>query len=57
MYERWKVLDNVFRMKWEIKAIPTMIRYRRVDGRVKEMGRLVEGELVDEKKYDEFVSG
>lgn len=35
--------------------MPTLVRYQRVDGEVKETGRLVEGELLDEKKMRNLV--
>ncbi|KAL0936362.1 Thioredoxin domain-containing protein C21C3.12c [Colletotrichum truncatum] len=46
----WKVPTNVYRTKWNVNNVPTIVRYQRVDGQVKETGRLVEGEILDEKR-------
>jgi hypothetical protein len=56
IFFRWKALDNVYRKVWGVNAIPTLIRYQRVDGEVTETGRLVEAEVIDEKKFLSFVS-
>jgi hypothetical protein len=47
----------VHRTKWNVNAVPTLVRYQRIDGEVKETGRLVEGELLDQKKLKELVAG
>jgi hypothetical protein len=52
---RWKVPDNVYRKDWGLKAIPTLIRYQRVNGEVTATGRLVETEVSDEEKLLRFV--
>ncbi|KAF2443287.1 hypothetical protein P171DRAFT_333572, partial [Karstenula rhodostoma CBS 690.94] len=51
----WKDLSNVHRTKWNVNAVPTLVRYQRVGDEVKETGRLVEGELLDQKKLKELV--
>ncbi|OLN97158.1 Thioredoxin domain-containing protein C21C3.12c [Colletotrichum chlorophyti] len=51
----WKVPTNVYRTKWNINNVPTLVRYERVDGEVRETGRLVEGEILDEQRLKEFV--
>ncbi|KAL6704497.1 hypothetical protein ACN47E_008126 [Coniothyrium glycines] len=53
----WKDLDNVHRKKWNINAVPTLVRFQRVDGRIRETGRLVEGELLVERKLTSLTSG
>jgi hypothetical protein len=55
MRDRWKDLGNVYRTKWEVKAVPQLVRYERVDGEVKATGKLVENEVNDEEKLAEFV--
>lgn len=52
---RWKVPDNVYRKDWGLKAIPTLIRYQRVNGEVTATDRLVETEVSDEDKLLRFV--
>lgn len=56
-WSRWKSLDNVYRKKWAVSAVPTLVKFERVDGRVIETGRLVESELVDEKNLRTFIKG
>ncbi|KAJ4371873.1 hypothetical protein N0V86_008427 [Didymella sp. IMI 355093] len=52
----WKDLGNVYRTKWEVKAVPQLVRYERVDGEIKATGKLVENEVNDDEKLAEFVS-
>ncbi|KAF1966884.1 hypothetical protein BU23DRAFT_420101, partial [Bimuria novae-zelandiae CBS 107.79] len=52
----WKDLTNIYRKKWNVHSVPTLIRYQRIDGEVKETGRLVEADLLDQKKLTELVS-
>lgn len=35
--------------------MPTLVRYQRVDGEVKETGRMMEDGILDEKKLYEFI--
>jgi hypothetical protein len=51
---RWKEMNNVYRKVWGINAVPTLVRYQRVDGIVTATGRLVEGEIMDENKLFGF---
>jgi hypothetical protein len=41
---------------WNITAIPTLVRYQRIDDLVTATGRLVEGEMMDDKKFAAFLS-
>ncbi|KAF1925900.1 uncharacterized protein M421DRAFT_423186 [Didymella exigua CBS 183.55] len=52
----WKDLGNVYRTKWEVKAVPQLVRYQRVDGEIRATGKLVEDEVNDDKKLGEFVN-
>ncbi|KAH8651435.1 hypothetical protein BX600DRAFT_473564 [Xylariales sp. PMI_506] len=52
----WKVPTNVFRTKWNVHNVPTIVRYGRVDGQVKETGRLVESEILDAGKLQKLIS-
>jgi len=52
---RWKKTDNTFRVDWDVHNVPVLVRYQRVDGKVKETGRLVEDEILDEKKLYELI--
>ncbi|EED19647.1 hypothetical protein TSTA_029240 [Talaromyces stipitatus ATCC 10500] len=53
----WRDTTNVYRTKWNVRNLPTLARYERVDGKVKEVGRLVEGEILDSKRLKEFING
>lgn len=64
---RWKNPHNVFRTQWNIHNVPVLVRYElvavAVEGnttttkQVKEVGRLVEGEILDERRLQELVYG
>ncbi|KAL4758361.1 uncharacterized protein BDW70DRAFT_142012 [Aspergillus foveolatus] len=51
----WRDLSNVYRTKWNVNNVPTLVRFENVNGTVKETGRLVEGDILDRKKLGEFV--
>lgn len=53
---RWRIPTNVFRTTWSIHNVPTLVRYQRVDGDVKETGRLVEGEILVEQRLKHLLS-
>lgn len=53
----WKSPTNIYRTAWNVQAIPCLVRYERVDGEIREVGRLVEGELLDEARVRGFVRG
>ncbi|KAL4900118.1 hypothetical protein BDW74DRAFT_103678 [Aspergillus multicolor] len=53
----WKEPTNVFRTKWNVTNVPTLVRFESVDGKAKETGRLVEAEILDRKKLGELVFG
>ncbi|OHW92574.1 DUF953 domain-containing protein [Colletotrichum incanum] len=52
----WKISTNVFRTKWNVHNVPTIVRYQRLDGEVRETGRLVEDEILDEKRLKDLIS-
>lgn len=61
---RWKNPHNVFRTQWNIHNVPVLVRYELVGEntatttkQVKEVGRLVEGEILDERRLQELVYG
>ncbi|KAK1638474.1 hypothetical protein BDP81DRAFT_371946 [Colletotrichum phormii] len=54
--EIWRVPTNVFRTKWNVNNVPTIVRYELSDGEVKETARLVEGEILDEKRLRLLIS-
>jgi hypothetical protein len=50
MFCRWRDQKNVFRTTWNVNNVPALVRYERVDGVTKEVGRLIEGEILDGEK-------
>ncbi|KAL3478568.1 hypothetical protein BJX99DRAFT_256464 [Aspergillus californicus] len=53
----WKEPSNVYRTTWNVHNVPTLVRFEKQDGRVREVGRLVEGEILDSKRLKAFVTG
>ncbi|CCF35454.1 hypothetical protein CH063_01310 [Colletotrichum higginsianum] len=51
----WKIPTNVFRTKWNVHNVPTLVRYQRLGGEVRETGRLVEAEILDERRLKELI--
>ena len=54
-HARYKSPDNIYRTKWNINSIPTLVRYERIYNEVKETSRLVEGELLDTKRISDLI--
>ena len=46
----------MYRKVWGVNAIPALVRFQRADGVVAETGRLVEAEIMDEKKLLSLLS-
>ncbi|KAL4785951.1 hypothetical protein BJX76DRAFT_346559 [Aspergillus varians] len=53
----WRNLCNVYRSKWNVNSVPTLVRYERVDGAVEEVGRLTEGQILDRARLEKLVYG
>ncbi|KAM0690846.1 hypothetical protein Q7P36_009615 [Cladosporium allicinum] len=51
----WRDPKNVFRTTWNVNNVPALVRYERVDGVTKEVGRLIEGEILDGEKLGGLV--
>ena len=56
MKSRWRDPNNVFRTKWNVNNVPTLVRYERVDGKVKETGRLTENEILDGQQLQALIN-
>lgn len=55
---RWRRPTNVYRTRWNIKGVPTMVRYREVDGEVTEDGRFEGSDVLGvEAMLDSLVAG
>ncbi|CAI4212365.1 unnamed protein product [Parascedosporium putredinis] len=55
--DEWRQNTNPVRTKWNVHNIPTVVRYQRVDGKIQETGRLVEGEILNERKLSALIKG
>ena len=53
---RWKDPNNVFRTVWKVHNVPALLRFEKTSEGVKEVGRLIEGEILDEKRLSSLVS-
>ncbi|KAF2164073.1 hypothetical protein M409DRAFT_68016 [Zasmidium cellare ATCC 36951] len=53
----WKDPKNVFRTKWNVHNTPTLVRFEKVGDAVKEVGRLVEGEILDQERLQKLIQG
>ncbi|KAH5734185.1 hypothetical protein HBI17_203330 [Parastagonospora nodorum] len=51
-----EVPGSRFRSDWDIPYVPTLVRYERTDGSVKEISRLVEGELLNEVQVRSLIA-
>ncbi|KAI8195994.1 Thioredoxin domain-containing protein [Colletotrichum sp. SAR 10_65] len=51
----WKVPTNVYRTKWDVHNVPTIVRYQLVNGEIKETGRLVEGDILDKGRLQALI--
>lgn len=53
---RWRVPTNKYRTVWNVNNVPTLVRFGFVDGEVRETGRLLEGEILQEKRLRQLLS-
>jgi hypothetical protein len=52
---RWKDPSNTYRTDWKVSGVPTLVRYERVDGKVKDVGRITEVEILDKEQFGNFI--
>lgn len=48
---------NVFRQKWVVSSVPTLVKFEKENGGLREVGRLVEGEILDQQKLKALIDG
>ena len=53
---RWKDPKNVFRTQWKVNNVPALVRFEKTGEGVKEVGRLIEGEILDQERLDRLLS-
>ncbi|CRG89212.1 hypothetical protein PISL3812_06248 [Talaromyces islandicus] len=51
----WKDPSNTYRTDWKVSGVPTLVRYERVDGKVKDVGRITEVEILDQEQFKNFI--
>jgi hypothetical protein len=54
---RWREPTNVFRQKWNVNSVPTLARFEVKESKVQEVGRLVEEEILDQKRLQALIGG
>ncbi|KAH7324185.1 hypothetical protein B0I35DRAFT_406022 [Stachybotrys elegans] len=50
----WRNPANPFRTTWNVQNIPTLVRFQRIGGEIKETGRLVESEILRKDLLEAF---
>ncbi|KAM0723077.1 hypothetical protein Q7P37_001277 [Cladosporium fusiforme] len=51
----WKDSKNVFRTNWNVNNVPALVRFEKAGDTVKEIGRLIEGEILDEERRQQLL--
>ncbi|GAO14181.1 uncharacterized protein UV8b_08027 [Ustilaginoidea virens] len=51
----WRSEGNAYRRNWGVRGVPTLAKYRRVDGQVVETARLDENGIQDGEALREFL--
>ncbi|KAI1327459.1 hypothetical protein F5Y16DRAFT_372073 [Xylariaceae sp. FL0255] len=52
----YKSASNHYRTTWKMPNVPTLVRYERKGEKLVEVGRLVEGEILDAGRLQQFVN-
>lgn len=45
----------MFRTVWNVNNVPALVRYEKTGGTVKETGRLIEGEILNEERLSQLI--
>jgi hypothetical protein len=53
---RWKDPKNAFRTEWKVNNVPALLRFEKTSEGVKEVGRLIEGEILDQERLEKLLS-
>jgi hypothetical protein len=54
---RWKDPKNAFRTEWRVDNVPALLRFEKTSEGVKEVGRLIEGEILDQERLEKLLAG
>lgn len=54
---RWKDPKNVFRTKWNVSNVPTLVQFEKTVDGVKETGRLIERDILDQERLQGLLQG
>jgi hypothetical protein len=53
---RWKDPKNAYRTEWKVFNTPALLRFEKTSEGVKEVGRLIEGEILDQERLEKLLS-
>ncbi|CAN8101433.1 unnamed protein product [Discula destructiva] len=53
---QWRDPKNKYRTVWNVHNVPTLVKYSFMDGEIQETGRLVEGDVLGEKRLRQFIN-
>lgn len=56
-FRRWKDAKNVYRTKWNVYNVPTLVRFEKVGDNMVEVGRLTESEIMDQERLNGLLQG
>ncbi|GAB7334900.1 hypothetical protein MBLNU13_g06790t1 [Cladosporium sp. NU13] len=51
----WKDPKNAFRTEWKVNNVPALLRFEKTSEGVKEVGRLIEGEILDQERLEKLL--
>ena len=53
---RWRDPKNAYRTEWKVFNVPALLRFEKTSEGVKEVGRLIEGEILDQERLEKLLS-
>lgn len=54
---RWRDPKNAFRTEWKVNNVPALLRFEKTSEGVKEVGRLIEGGILDQERLENLLAG
>ena len=54
---RWKDPKNVYRTEWKVHNTPALLRFEKTSEGVKEVGRLIEREILEQERLEKLLAG
>jgi hypothetical protein len=53
---RWRDPKNAYRTEWKVFNVPALLRFEKTSDGVKEVGRLIEGEILDQERLEKLLA-